>query len=272
VDITTIVYSGTTATLQDATSLLDDNDARIPLDWIETKITLYNFLVLFHGLIGHAHPLVLEMHRLMWMFGAFKLRLGCLQTPAHVSYLDLPTLVVRWVQVRVASWLCRQYEAPGLADIPDLGKLFTCGIEMNDPSWIPLMLTCLLPSIQLGICPTATQTPFSMVSGVMATSTLTPLTALNPTATTVGIQINNPTHDVAFDLFCTKASARAQAVCQNAIKLNVPIPTWADGHPICLAYHVKGMCNMNCAQSHDHMARPAGDNKALLAWCHTHWK
>ena len=105
VDITTIVYSGTTATLQDATSLIDNDDACVLLDWIQTKITLYSFLVLFHQLIGHMHPLVLEMHQLMRMFGAFVLRFGHLQLPAHVSPLDLPTLVIKWVHMRVTSWL-----------------------------------------------------------------------------------------------------------------------------------------------------------------------
>jgi len=61
VDIATIVYSGTTATLQDAVNLLEDDKVRVPLDWTQAKVTLYNYLMLFHGLIGHAHPLVQEM-------------------------------------------------------------------------------------------------------------------------------------------------------------------------------------------------------------------
>jgi len=105
VDVATIVYSGTTATMQDAVNLLADNEACIPLDWTQAKVTLYNYLMLFHGLIGHAHPLVQELRRLMGMFNAFELRLGQLQPPAHVQHLDLPTLVIHWVQVRVASWL-----------------------------------------------------------------------------------------------------------------------------------------------------------------------
>jgi len=80
---------------------------------------------------------------------------------------------------------------------------------MNDPSWIPLMPSCLLPSVQLGIRPSASIAPaFSLASSAMATSTLTPAMALNP-GTTIGIQINNPTHDPAFDQFRTCESAKA---------------------------------------------------------------
>jgi len=94
VDIATIIYSGTTATLQDVVNLLANDEACVPLDWTQAKVMLYNYLTLFHGLIRHAHPLVQEMHRLMGMFSVFELCLGRLQPPAHMAYIDLPTLVV----------------------------------------------------------------------------------------------------------------------------------------------------------------------------------
>jgi len=40
VDMATIVYLGTTATLQDAVNLLADDKACMPLDWTQAKITL----------------------------------------------------------------------------------------------------------------------------------------------------------------------------------------------------------------------------------------
>jgi len=115
VDVATIIYSWLMATLPDAVNLLEDDEARVPLDWTQAKVTLYNYLMLFHGLLGHAHPLVQEMRRLIGMFNAFELQLGRIQPPAHVSYLDLPTLIIRWVHIRVASWLQCQYEQPRLA-------------------------------------------------------------------------------------------------------------------------------------------------------------
>jgi len=206
----------------------------------------------------------------MGMFNAFKLQLGRMQPQAHVSYLDLPTLIIHWVHVQVASWLRCQYEHPGLTDLLDMGELFTC-IKMNDPSWIPLMLACLLPSIQLGIRPSASIVlALSLASGATATSMLTPATALNP-GTTVGIWINNLTHDPTFDQFHTCKSAKAQAVQKKAAKSNTALPNHPDGCPICLTYHIKGMCNTNCAQTHDHVAWTPAENQALLAWCHLHW-
>jgi len=151
-----------------------------------------------------------------------------------------------------------------------MGELFTC-IEMNNPRWIPLMPTCLLLSVQLGIRPSTSIAPaLSLACGAMATSMLTPTTTLN-TGTMVGIQINNPTHDTAFDQYCTCESAKAQAVRHKAAKNNMALPNHPNGCPICLAYHVKGMCNTNCAHSQDHVARTPAENQALLAWCCLHW-
>jgi len=138
VDIAGIVYSGTTASLSDAVHLMAGDDARVPLDWLQAKACLQNFTVLFHALLGHNHPLVAELVTLLEQFRDYEDNLTRLQPPPHVSHLDLPTLVVRWVQVRVSNWLKRQYMSPGLATMPNLKELFH-RIEINDPGWIPLM-------------------------------------------------------------------------------------------------------------------------------------
>jgi len=150
VDISSIVYSGMTATLADAIRLLADNNAWVPLDWVQAKTALYNFVVLFYGLIGPDHPLVEVLQGMMQQFEDVKPNLNCLQPPLHVSHMDLPTLALRWVQVRISNWLKRPYLAPGLVEIPHLAELFQ-RIKINDPSWIPLMPPRFLPSVQLGL-------------------------------------------------------------------------------------------------------------------------
>jgi len=62
IDVATIVYLSMMVTVQDTVNLLANDKACIPQDWTQTKVTLNNYLTLFHGLIGHTHPLVLEMH------------------------------------------------------------------------------------------------------------------------------------------------------------------------------------------------------------------
>jgi len=114
---------------------------------------LYNFTVLFHGLLRPGHCLIVALGDLMDWFKKFKPYLGQLQPPTLVHHLNLPTLAVHWVQVRVAKWLKDQYTMPGIIFVPVQTKIFD-HIKINDPEWILLMPNCLLPLVQLGIAPT----------------------------------------------------------------------------------------------------------------------
>jgi len=84
------------------------DDARVPLDWLQAKACLQNFAMLLHALLGHNHPLVAEHITLLDQFRNHEDNLTRIQPPPHVSHLDLPALVVRWVQVRVSNWFKRQ--------------------------------------------------------------------------------------------------------------------------------------------------------------------
>jgi len=110
VDIASIVYSGVAALLADVAHLLADKGMRSPLDWGQAKTMLYFFTVLFHGLLGLGHHLVVALGDLMDWFKKFKPYLGQLQPPTMVHHLNLPTLAVWWVQVRVAKWLKDQHQ------------------------------------------------------------------------------------------------------------------------------------------------------------------
>ena len=59
------MYSVTTATLADGVHLLMGDKACIPLDWVQAKMALYKFQVLFHGLLEADHHLVEALHGLM---------------------------------------------------------------------------------------------------------------------------------------------------------------------------------------------------------------
>jgi hypothetical protein len=59
-------------------------------------------------------------------------------------------------------------------------------------------------------------------------------------------------------------------VCQNAVVPPPPCPH-SQSVTMCLAYHVKGYCNVRCGRAADHVSYSARDNTALLAWCREHY-
>jgi len=63
----------------------------------------------------------------------------------------------------------------------------------------------------------------------------------------------------------------AATIWQKAAKA-IPLPLCHDSRPMCLAFHVKGMCNTNCTQAHDHHPQTLANHQTLLTWCTQHWK
>ena len=43
-----------------------------------------------------------------------------------------------------------------------------------------------------------------------------------------------------------------QSMDQSNVTTGSPVPQTADGHPFCLSYHLKGVCNSNCVGRHAH--------------------
>jgi hypothetical protein len=50
------------------------------------------------------------------------------------------------------------------------------------------------------------------------------------------------------------------------------VPTNSNGIEMCLSYHIKGMCNTNCARNGDHKEHTAAEDQAILRWCEAHYK
>jgi len=74
-----------------------------------------------------------------------------------------------------------------------------------------------------------------------------------------------------FDDYHIKNSAQTQTIRQKAAQANIALPIRQDGRPMCMAFHVKGMCNTNCTQAHDHGQQLPADTQTLLTWCRQHW-
>jgi hypothetical protein len=50
------------------------------------------------------------------------------------------------------------------------------------------------------------------------------------------------------------------------------VPTNRDGIEMCLAYHLKGVCNSNCARNNNHKEHQPTEVQAMVCWCELHSK
>ena len=94
--------------------------------------------------------------------------------------------------------------------------------------------------------------------------------ANNNTGTdTTSKRVNNTNYNSnLFDEY-RKASITSRAI-KNKIR-NGELPALpkskVDGQPVCLGWHVKGMCNENCRRSADHTKYSDSEYNELKAWC-----
>jgi len=155
---------------------------------------------------GQVHCLIVALGDLMNQFKKLEPYLGQLQPPTLGHHLDLPTMAVQWVQVRVTKSLKDQYTMLGIVVVPVLTKIFD-RIEINNPGWIPLMPNCLLPSVLLGITSTtpslaSQHTTIGGEPSLALMAILALMTPMTPTGDqTLGMRINNLHHNAIFDPF-----------------------------------------------------------------------
>ena len=57
-----------------------------------------------------------------------------------------------------------------------------------------------------------------------------------------------------------------QSMEQSNITTGSPVTQTADGHPFCLSYHLKGVCNSNCSGRHAHRTLSPNERGILSAW------
>jgi hypothetical protein len=66
-------------------------------------------------------------------------------------------------------------------------------------------------------------------------------------------------------------SLRVRDVIKRAGTSN-RVPNNNTGIEMCLAYHLKGVCNSNCARHQDHREHQPSEDQAILRWCEQHYK
>ena len=210
----------------------------------------------------------------------------------------LPALIVRYVQVNLNFWWKKQWQTPVVVPPPDFVELFD-KIELQTPWEISIpnhYITTVVPTLP----PDFASSGASIMSGLTGTSGVsgstsgTPLTS-QPNTSQIsaqlstliqsladsnrtptprqpnGTQVRNPAwKEAKFKRFKEKNLRHARLLANVAVR--PPICPADPNVEMCLAWHIKGMCNERCGRKADHMAHTDEQDAQLVDWCNTHYK
>ena len=244
--------NGAAPSLADATSLLKVK-AGAPIHLHETRHQLRRFEIIVSIIMGAAHPLttclstcgnrMLSMERFLY------------RSQSDVEYL--PVKILKRIAVPTSIWFQNQSASPTPITPPNLSQLFDD--MLADNYWQPTLTSAFLSSVGL-----STPTPGSRPNAPNSAPPPPPVVAgANPDRN------NNLAFNTA--LFSTyKASSITCRSLRDKIRAgDLPaLPnSKVDRQVMCLAWHTKGMCNVNCSRKADHVSYTAGEYAGLVTWC-----
>ena len=209
--------------------------------------------VWFATLLGYNHRLVLAHQDFLELWRENEVEIERI-VPSMTQYrLYVPTLMVRWFQLRVVRWMDQQWLSSRKYQMFDVEKLFD-RIEYQEP-WEPR-----LPweyEEQLNHSGPKKGGPGGGGGG-----------GKDPN----NVPVSNPGWKSA--LFSSyKAVSRSIRNVLKSAKEDPPPPCPFDAKvEMCLAYHVKGQCNGACKRAADHRPHTDEQDAKLVAWCKKHYK
>jgi hypothetical protein len=64
-----------------------------------------------------------------------------------------------------------------------------------------------------------------------------------------------------------RTGERVRDIVKQVITNNQPVPLNDAGNPMCVSYHVKGICNTRCGHATEHCTHNAAETGIFLGWC-----
>jgi len=261
--------------LGDTAMLIGTTKINLPRTLTEATITFAQYRVAVHTLFGSPHDYTQAFERFYQMWNSCQHRLLNVKTNEPVLF---PALAVRWVQLRASLWLYQQEGQIGNVAAPDFSELFN-KIFLQE-GWEPSMPARYLQP-QLPQLPT----PYSDLLGRLQQQQRVPAPreptnpATNPPANPSNPRADEERGGIArrtdpinpvFQPFAS-LPLRTRDVLNRAGSDNRP-PRNAGNTEMCLSYHVKGVCNLNCGRKEDHRIHSQDEDQALLGWCQQHYR
>jgi hypothetical protein len=267
---------GSTPNHRDAALLLDaTGDIATPKTFIDLVLQVQRAHALWQVLLGSLHPLV-QQHSLYLK----KLHLSAVELD-RVGLPHPQWRLLKWasfarrIHIDTNFWLRGQQSSDEVVPVPDFCKIFN-DIALRKPWW------CDMPASYI-------QEPPAPLAPARSTPT-PPVPANNPAPAnnwpppvSSGPQFSRPIPSAGADQIRSPGVVeilqpfRALSLITKAVKdycktNNVELPKRADGKPMCLAYHIKGMCNERCKFRDDHGPHHESDDNIMAAWCAENYK
>ena len=264
-----IIHQGASTTLQDTVIFLvnDDRDITLPVSHDTSVAMLIQLRAAVAMLLGEAHPWNAELAEFVDEYRGrlVTLRTIPLQPHQYDQYPLVPCMLVRWLQVRLTSWLRNQADSPAFLPVPNLNNLW-----MEVYSGGPWMLA--LPARYLQRLDRIAQgfrggddnhnhrsepppTPASLPP-VSAPSS-SPAPASRPRQEYVGNTAWDRAH---FNRF-REMQLRSRDVRERATR----------PPPLCPSWHVRAGCNVNCSMADTHRVPTTEETNAMLEWLQEFW-
>jgi hypothetical protein len=192
-----------------------------------------------------------------------------------------PTLAVRWVQLRISLWFAQQAMENAALEVPNFVELLN-QIHLRMP-WEPTFPSqfydARMPTQQTSgttamiqeLSGPSPSPPASTKPAAGGTTTSPELNTMTPTIRNRGSQERKATPvNPLFQRFIDM-NLRVHDVLQCAGTTN-RVPNNNAGGEMCLSYHMKGNCNVNCARKGDHKEHTPAEDQAILRWCEKFYK
>jgi hypothetical protein len=263
---------GSTPSHRDAVLLLDaTGDVATPTTYSELVLQAQRAHALWQVLLGALHPLVQQHRQYLDELRKNAIELERVVAPQPQWRLLKWASFARRIHLDTNFWLNKQMSSAAVVDVPDFLEVFQ-KIGLHHPWW------CSMPQAYLqeptvpsapgrGLQPPPPPTPVD--PGLPVLSRGPPNSRPGPSAGADQIRSPGVTEILQPFRALSFVTKEVKDYCKAN---NIDLPKRADGKLMCLAYHIKGMCNERCKLRDDHGPHHESDDNVLAAWCTDNYK
>ena len=250
-----LATAGKTSTSMADARLMRTTRVTLPTDFIHACAILTAQNILNQVMLGADHPVTQAFRTFLHDYTASEMYyIGRLEPHGKLA----PALLLRFVQLHLVTWFRTMRGATTMAPPPTFSSALTYMLVGN-VSWVPTVPGCYLQT---------TQPPVVSHGGTLMPAPRDPTTAAAPAAVKTSAEVNLA-KNTAFDKF--KATINSKTIKAAITAAGEPPVIKRDGQerPMCVSYHVKGLCYSTCKRQYNHKPHTPTKDEPLLVWCAT---
>jgi hypothetical protein len=269
---------GANPTLSDAAALVKAK-AAAPKQIYQYRQQAVRFLIINKIILGVHHPLCTKLQAYCNKFLAMESMLHDQQR----DLLLLPTMLAKKLSVHCSNWYKAQQRTPAIVPPPNFITVFE-DIQ-HENHWQPIMSHSFLSNLGLAPLhrapqlptqlprphlpaplPVAPSQPQRQPAPAPTRPTPTPTPAPAPAVST---RVNNTSFNTELFQSFREAPTPCRIIRSRIRNEELPAlpPSKLPSTELCLAWHVKGICNEGCSRKADHIAYTTEEYAPLKTWC-----